>query len=285
MKKKKRNWITPFLILILLVGLSLLLYPTVSDYWNSFHQSRAIASYAEDVAKLDTVQYDDLWKAAKKYNEALAKGDINYVLKDEQKEKYESLLNVSGTGVMGYIEIPSINCSLPIYHGTDESALQIAVGHLEWTSLPTGGESTHCVLSGHRGLPSAKLFTDLDRLVEGDIFVLRVLDEVLTYEVDQILIVEPEETEDLQIEKGKDYCTLVTCTPYGINTHRLLVRGHRIENLEESGIVRVTADAIQIEPLFVAPIVAIPMLLVLLIILLLPKKKKDNSGGEYNEEE
>ena len=285
MKKKKRNWITPFLILILLVGLSLLLYPTVSDYWNSFHQSRAIASYAEDVAKLDTVQYADLWKAAKKYNEALAKGDINYVLKDEQKEKYESLLNVSGTGVMGYIEIPSINCSLPIYHGTDEAALQIAVGHLEWTSLPTGGESTHCVLSGHRGLPSAKLFTDLDRLVEGDIFVLRVLDEVLTYEVDQILIVEPEETEDLQIEKGKDYCTLVTCTPYGINTHRLLVRGHRIENLEESGIVRVTADAIQIQPLFVAPIVAIPMLLVLLIILLLPKKKKDNSGGEYNEEE
>lgn len=285
MKKKKRNWITPFLILILLVGLSLLLYPTVSDYWNSFHQSRAIASYAEDVAKLDTVQYDDLWKAAKKYNEALAKGDINYVLKDEQKENYESLLNVSGTGVMGYIEIPSINCSLPIYHGTDEAALQIAVGHLEWTSLPTGGESTHCVLSGHRGLPSAKLFTDLDRLVEGDIFVLRVLDEVLTYEVDQILIVEPEETEDLQIEKGKDYCTLVTCTPYGINTHRLLVRGHRIENLEESGIVRVTADAIQIQPLFVAPIVAIPMLLVLLIILLLPKKKKDNSGGEYNEEE
>ena len=285
MKKKKRNWITPFLILILLVGLSLLLYPTVSDYWNSFHQSRAIASYAEDVAKLDTVQYDDLWKAAKKYNEALAKGDINYVLKDEQKEKYESLLNVSGTGVMGYIEIPSINCSLPIYHGTDEAALQIAAGHLEWTSLPTGGESTHCVLSGHRGLPSAKLFTDLDRLAEGDIFVLRVLDEVLTYEVDQILIVEPEETEDLQIEKGKDYCTLVTCTPYGINTHRLLVRGHRIENLEESGIVRVTADAIQIQPLFVAPIVAIPMLLVLLIILLLPKKKKDNSGGEYNEEE
>ena len=285
MKKKKRNLITPFLILILLVGLSLLLYPTVSDYWNSFHQSRAIASYAEDVAKLDTVQYDDLWKAAKKYNEALAKGDINYVLKDEQKENYESLLNVSGTGVMGYIEIPSINCSLPIYHGTDEAALQIAVGHLEWTSLPTGGESTHCVLSGHRGLPSAKLFTDLDRLVEGDIFVLRVLDEVLTYEVDQILIVEPEETEDLQIEKGKDYCTLVTCTPYGINTHRLLVRGHRIENLEESGIVRVTADAIQIQPLFVAPIVAIPMLLVLLIILLLPKKKKDNSGGEYNEEE
>ena len=285
MKKKKRNWITPFLILILLVGLSLLLYPTVSDYWNSFHQSRAIASYAEDVAKLDTVQYDDLWKAAKKYNEALAKGDINYVLNDEQKEKYESLLNVSGTGVMGYIEIPSINCSLPIYHGTDEAALQIAVGHLEWTSLPTGGESTHCVLSGHRGLPSAKLFTDLDRLVEGDIFVLRVLDEVLTYEVDQILIVEPEETEDLQIEKGKDFCTLVTCTPYGINTHRLLVRGHRIENLEESGIVRVTADAIQIQPLFVAPIVAIPMLLVLLIILLLPKKKKYNLGGEDNEEE
>ncbi|MGN1003486.1 MAG: class C sortase, partial [Oscillospiraceae bacterium] len=174
------------------------------------------------------------------------------------------------------IEIPEIKCSLPIYHGTDESVLQIAVGHIDWTSLPAGGESTHCVLSGHRGLPSAKLFTNLDQLVEGDIFMLRILDETLTYEVDQILIVEPNDVDALQIVEGEDLCTLVTCTPYGINTHRLLVRGHRIENQEEAKTVRVTADALQIEPLIVAPIVAIPMLLVLLIWLLF----KDTGKGK-----
>ena len=182
---------------------------------------------------------------------------------------------------MGYIEIPSIDCSLPIYHGTQESVLQIAVGHIEWSSLPVGGAGTHCVVSGHRGLPRAKLFTSLDKLTEGDTFMLRVLDEVLTYEVDQILIVEPQETESLRIEEGKDYCTLVTCTPYGINTHRLLVRGHRIENRDES--IRVTADAIQLEPMIVAPIVAIPMLLVLVIILLLPRQSKKKRGGDANE--
>ena len=175
---------------------------------------------------------------------------------------------------MGYIEIPKINCSLPIYHGTNEAILQVAVGHIEGTSLPVGGESTHCVLSGHRGLPSAKLFTNLDQMEVGDIFMLRVLDEVLTYEVDQILIVEPQETGALQIEEGKDYCTLVTCTPYGVNTHRLLVRGHRIENIEEAKTVRVTADAIQIEPLLVAPAVALPMLIVLLVVLLIKTRKK-----------
>lgn len=192
---------------------------------------------------------------------------------------------MSGLGVMGYIEIPSIDCALPIYHGTEESVLQIAVGHLEWSSLPVGGESTHCVLSGHRGLPSAKLFTNLDKLQTGDIFMLRVLDNVLTYEVDQILIVKPQETGALRIEKGKDYCTLVTCTPYGINTHRLLVRGHRIDNIEEAKTVRVTADAIQIEPLLVAPVVAIPILLLLLILLLLPKKPRKKHGGEADEED
>ena len=152
--------------------------------------------------------------------------------------------------------------------------LQIAIGHLEWTSLPVGGESSHCVVSGHRGLPSASLFTDLDKLVVGDIFMFRVLDEILTYEVDQILIVKPNETEALVIEQGKDLCTLVTCTPYGINSHRLLVRGHRVENVEEAKSVRVTSDAIQIEPEIVAPIVAMPILLVLLIGLLLPKPRK-----------
>ena len=270
----RKHLSTILLVFILLIGLSLLLYPTVSDYWNSFHQTRAIATYAENVAKLDNNQYDQLWEDARAYNEALCFRSNPYYLSEEQKAQYESLLDVSGLGVMGYIEIPKIDVSLPIYHGTEESVLQIAVGHLDWTSLPVGGESTHCVLSGHRGLPSAKLFTNLDKLREGDTFLLRILDEVLTYEVDQILIVEPQETGALKIEEGKDYCTLVTCTPHGINTHRLLVRGHRIDNIEEAKTVRVTADAIQIEPLLVAPIVAIPMLLILLILLLLPRRRK-----------
>ena len=204
---------------------------------------------------------------------------------DEERAQYESLLNVSGNGIIGYIEIPSINCSLPIYHGTDEAILQIAVGHIEGTSLPVGGSGTHCVLSGHRGLPSARLFTDLDKMVIGDTFLMRVLDETLTYEVDQIRIVLPYELDDLEIEEGKDYCTLVTCTPYGINSHRLLVRGHRIENQEEAQAIRITADAMQIEPLLVAPIVAIPMLLILLVILLLPKKSKKETGGDSDENE
>ena len=284
MKKKKGNFTTLLLILVLLAGLSLLLYPSVSDYWNSFHQTRAIATYAEKVANLNQDQYDEIWAAAESYNASLTDRVNAYLLSDAQKEEYQQLLNVSGLGVMGYIEIPSIDCSLPIYHGTEESVLQIAVGHLEWSSLPVGGESTHCVLSGHRGLPSAKLFTNLDKLQTGDIFMLRVLDNVLTYEVDQILIVEPQETEALRIEEGKDYCTLVTCTPYGINTHRLLVRGHRIDNIEEAKTVRVTADAIQIEPLLVAPVVAIPILLLLLILLLLPKQPRKKHGGEADED-
>ena len=270
----RKHLSTVILVFLLLIGLSLLLYPTVSDYWNSFHQTRAIATYAENVAKLDNNQYDQLWEEARAYNEALCFRSNPYYLSEEQKAQYESLLDVSGLGVMGYIEIPEIDVSLPIYHGTEESVLQVAVGHLDWTSLPVGGESTHCVLSGHRGLPSAKLFTNLDKLQTGDIFMLRVLDNVLTYEVDQILIVEPQETGALQIEEGKDYCTLVTCTPYGINTHRLLVRGHRIDNLEEVKTVRVTADAVQIEPMLVAPMVAIPILLVLLLLLLLPRRRK-----------
>ena len=285
MKKKKGNFTTLLLILVLLAGLSLLLYPSVSDYWNSFHKTRAIAAYAEEVANLNQDQYDEIWAAAESYNASLTDRVNAYLLSDAQKEEYQQLLNVSGLGVMGYIEIPSIDCALPIYHGTEESVLQIAVGHLEWSSLPVGGESTHCVLSGHRGLPSAKLFTNLDKLQTGDIFMLRVLDNVLTYEVDQILIVEPQEPGTLRIEEGKDFCTLVTCTPYGINTHRLLVRGHRIDNIEEAKTVRVTADAIQIEPLLVAPVVAIPILLLLLILLLLPKKPRKKHGGEADEED
>ena len=274
MKKKNNNWTTAFLVLLLLAGVSLLLYPSLSDYWNSMHQTRAIASYAETVSQLDTAQYDEMWKAAQDYNRSLAQRETAFALTDEQKAAYESLLDVSGLGVMGYIEIPEIDCSLPIYHGTEESVLQVAVGHLEWSSLPVGGKGTHCVLSGHRGLPSAKLFTNLDKLAVGDTFLLRVLDEVLTYEVDQILIVEPEQVDALGIVPGEDYCTLVTCTPYGINTHRLLVRGHRVENTPEAARMHVTADATQFDPLLVAPVLAIPVLLLLLMILLVPKQRR-----------
>ncbi|MDD6876563.1 MAG: class C sortase [Clostridiaceae bacterium] len=285
MKKKKGGWITGLLVLLLLAGLSLLLYPAVSDYWNSLHQTRAIAGYAEGVAALDGTRYEELWQAARDYNDALARHETDFAPDGERLADYASQLDASGNGVMGYIEIPSIQVSLPIYHGTDEAVLQVAAGHLEWSSLPVGGESTHCVLSGHRGLPSAKLFTNLDRLAVGDVFLLRVLDEVLTYEVDQILIVEPSETDALRIVGGMDYCTLVTCTPYGVNTHRLLVRGHRIENAEEARTVRVTADAVQIEPLLVAPIAAIPLLAVLLIVLLLPRRAKNRRGDDADEDE
>lgn len=268
----KKHLSTILLLLVFLIGLSLLLYPSFSDYWNSLHQSRAIAAYTEQVANMDDDQYAQIWDAATAYNLSLTQRSNSYILSDEQEAEYEQLLNLGGNGVMGYIEIPTIGVSLPIYHGTDEAVLQIAVGHLEWTSLPVGGEGSHCVISGHRGLPSAKLFTDLDRVVEGDVFLLRILDEVLTYEVDQIRIVEPSEVDELTIEAGKDLCTLVTCTPYGINSHRLLVRGHRVATEEEAETIRVSADATQIEPM----IVAAPMLLALLILVLIPKKKRRN---------
>ena len=272
--KKKSSFVTAILIAALLAGALLLLYPTISDYWNSFHQSRAIASYAEQVADLDDNTYDQIWADARAYNETLDNSTSRFVMTEEQKKIYEALLNIADNGVMGYIEIPKIKCNLPIYHGTDEAVLQIAIGHVQGSSLPAGGESTHCVLSGHRGLPSAKLFSDLDQLTEGDVFLLRVLDETLTYEVDQIRTVLPNELDDLAIEEGKDYCTLVTCTPYGINSHRLLVRGHRVENQASASTIRVTADAMQIEPLLIAPLVAVPMLLVLLVMVLIPHRTK-----------
>ncbi len=272
---KKGSLSTAFLILIFFVGLSLLLYPTVADYWNSLHQSKAVVEYAEQVANLDTELYDQLLEDARAYNQRLTQKDNRYRITEEDKAEYEALLNLSGNGIMGYIEIPAIDCSLPIYHGVEDSVLQIAIGHVEWSSLPIGGKGTHSVVSGHRGLPSARLFTDLDKLTEGDTFVIRVLDETVTYEVDQILIVLPEEIDALQIDPEADLCTLVTCTPYGVNTHRMLVRGHRIENAEEAKVIRVTADAMLIDPVVMAPLVAAPMLLVLLLWLLLtPPKKK-----------
>ena len=275
---------TSILVLILLIGLSLLLYPSVSNYWNSFTQSKVIVDYSQQIQEIDPDRYKESLDAAIAYNDSLLGRRNNYLLSDAQKEEYERLLDISGLGIMGYIEIPKIKCSLPIYHGTNDSVLQIAIGHLEWSSLPVGGESSHCVLSGHRGLPSAKLFTNLDQLVAGDVFLLRVLDEVLTYEVDQIQIVLPDETDSLMIEEGQDYCTLTTCTPYGINTHRLLVRGHRVDNLPESRTIHITSDAVQIEPILVAPIVATPILLVLLILLLVKPQKNERKGGARYED-
>lgn len=270
----KKNLSTILLVLILIIGLSLLLYPSFADYWNSMTQSGMIATYTQQIASLDNDQYAEIWEAARSYNRSLVGRPNNYLLSEEQQAQYAQLLDVSGHGIMGYIDIPSIQITLPIYHGTSEDVLHVAIGHLDWTSLPTGGESTHCVVSGHRGLPSARLFTDLDQLKEGDFFMLNVLDEVLTYEVDRILIVEPDVTENLLIEEGKDLCTLVTCTPYGVNSHRLLVRGHRVENMAEAQVVRVTADAVVIEKLIVAPFVLIPILLLMLIWLVFGTRKR-----------
>ena len=273
MKWVKKNISTIILVLIFFVGLSLLLYPTISDYWNSFHQSRAIATYAEAVAELDDEDYEKMWQEAEAYNQKLSNQPNRWNLTEEEEEEYNGILDVGGTGIMGYIEIPEIKVSLPIYHGTDEGVLQIAVGHIPGSSLPVGGIGTHSVVSGHRGLPSAKLFTNLDELDEGDVFMIRVLDETLTYEVDKISIVEPDDLTGLEIDPELDLCTLVTCTPYGVNSHRLLGRGHRIPNLEDDSI-RVTADAMQVDRLIVASAIAVPILLILIIWVLVHYRKK-----------
>ena len=277
----KKHWSTLLLLLILLAGVGLLGYPTFADWWNSFHQSRAIASYAEEVSQIDDADYEKMLKDAHAYNKKLLKkGDSRYLMTDEEREEYNAILNVTGTGIMGYIEIPKINVSLPLYHGTDEAILQTAIGHIEGSSLPVGGIGTHCVVSGHRGLPSAKLFTDLDKLQEGDIAQITVLDEMLTYEVDQIRIVMPNELEDLAIDPKKDYLTLVTCTPYGINSHRMLVRGHRIEN-PDAGEVRVTSDATQIEPLHVLPVIIGVIALLLIISMMVSSYRSKRNIRAY----
>lgn len=229
----KKHLSTIILVLILVTGLSLMLYPTLSEYWNTYHQSRIISDYTKVVEEIDTEEYARMWQEAEEYNRELAEDGNCWKMTEEEKQRYYSLLNVGGTGIMGYIEIPKIKCSLPIYHGTDKSILQIAIGHIGGSSLPVGGDSTHCVLSGHSGLPSAKLFTNLDQMKKGDIFLLKILNKTLAYEVDQIKTVLPEESDDLEIEEGKDLCTLVTCSPYGVNSHRLLVRGHRVAYTEK----------------------------------------------------
>jgi len=257
------------------------LYPTVSDYWNRSHASFAVTSYQETVSALAKEDYSQVWQSAAEFNSRLAQRENPYELSEELTEDYSGQLNLNGDGIMGYVEIPLINVLLPIYHGTDELVLQSGVGHLEWSSLPVGGVGSHCILSGHRGLPSAKLLTNLDRMAVGDVFMLHVLDEKLTYEVDQILIVLPTDIEALSVRTDMDYCTLVTCTPYGVNTHRLLVRGHRIDNAEEHATLRLSSDARQIESIIVMPVVAIPLLL-LAIVLMLTADKKEHLSREIH---
>ena len=270
----RKNLSTIILILIFLVGLSVMLYPSVSDAVNRKHQSRAVADYAEKVEQLSDADYQTYFDAADAYNRQL-NTTPNAFYKPDLVSGYAQTLDISGTGIMGYITIPKISVELPIYHSTDEGVLQVAAGHLEGSSLPVGGAGTHAVISAHRGLPSAKLFTNLDELEVGDRFTITVLNRVLTYEVDQISIVLPTEIDQLLPTEGMDYVTLMTCTPYGINTHRLLVRGKRVETTESQKHIRVAADAFRIEPIIVAPILAIPMLLAALVgVLVAPHLRK-----------
>ena len=277
-----------FMTIGFLVGICLLLYPAFSDYWNSKNQSRAIADYESVLENLSSEEHDALLADAHAYNKALY--ETNFPLVDYKNVPgYYEALSVGESEVIGYLEIDRIGVELPIYHGTSEKVLNMGVGHLEGSSLPVGGENTHCVVSAHRGLPSSKLFTELDRMEKGDSFRIVVLDQVLTYQVDSIKVIEPEDVKDLQIIEGGDYCTLFTCTPYGINTHRLLVRGVRIETIKEKPELYVSNEAFRVEPLLVTPAVAAPMLLVLLVHLLVkyreppkptPEKKKEEGGTD-----
>ncbi len=258
---------TLLMIFVFMTGLALLLYPSLSDYWNSLHASRAIASYSETVQATDAERFQPELDAASAYNAELAQENIGYYLSEAQRQRYEALLNPTGNGMIGYLEIPAISVTLPLFHGTEDQVLSAGIGHLEWSSLPVGGAGTHCLLSGHRGLPSAQLFSDLDKLQPGDRFLLSVLDQTLTYEVESLLVVRPNQLQTLSIEPGKDLCTLITCTPYGINTHRLLVRGHRVANGEDARRVPVVSEALTVPQLTVAGILFGLMLLLSLIAL------------------
>lgn len=267
MKKDRTNLI---LVLIFIIGLSVMLYPTVSDYWNSRTQSRAVATYSETVASMSEQDYDEMFAEAEAYNRKLAQVNMPFVNYD-QVEDYEDILDISGTGIMGYVTIEKIRVELPIYHGTEDSILQVAAGHLRGSSFPVGGKGTHSVISAHRGLPSAKLFTELDEIEEGDTFTVTVLNRRMTYQVDQIRIVEPQEIEDLEIDPEEDYCTLMTCTPYGINSHRLLVRGVRTAGNAAGDYV--PADAYQVNSTVVAIVIAIILLIILLPVTALIRRR------------
>lgn len=284
-KRKGANLTNVLLVILLLLGIGIIAYPTVSDRWNARHATQAIASYVEQMEQMEDGTKEQMLKEAEAYNEALEMG-VHLNLSEEAYAEYASVLDITGTGIMGYVQIPAINVNLPIYHGTDENVLQIATGHIAGSSFPIGGKGTHAVISGHRGLPSAKLFTDLDKLIEGDIFVITVLDRKVTYQVDQIHIVLPDEVSDLAIEKEKDYMTLVTCTPYGVNSHRMLVRGHRIDNLESEDEILITADARRISSTIVMICIAVVLLLTALLIsmIFVPGKKKKQTQKAILEE-
>ena len=272
-KKKGGSFSTILLVAIFFIGLSVLLYPTISDFQNEKRQSKAIVDYDKLIEYLTPEDYSAYFTEADAYNQKIRNMNFPFLNHSSIAEEYYDTLDVNGNGMMGHITIEKIKEQLPIYHGTSDTVLDTAVGHVEGSTLPMGGESTHTVLSAHRGLPSAKLFTNLDKMEIGDVFTLRILDKTITYQIDQILIVLPNETDPLNIEQGKDYCTLVTCTPYGINTHRMLVRGVRIENIEPDKEIHVITEAYQVDPLIVTPAVAAPILGVLLIVLLVKSAK------------
>ncbi len=278
-KKKTGIISTVVLVIILIVGLSVMLYPTVSDWWNSKVQSRAIANYDQTIQNIDPDRYDDIWAKANEYNKKLAETYAPFSNPDEISG-YDSILDISGTGIMGYITIPVIKVELPIYHGTSAEVLNIAAGHLKGSSLPVGGENTHAVISAHRGLPSARLFTDLDQLVKGDTFTITILDQIFTYEVEEILIVKPEEMDKLAIIPGGDYVTLMTCTPYGVNTHRLLIRSHRVDTVYAK-TVKITADAVQVDPMLVIPVIGFFLLILLIIFWAFSSKHKTKTALPY----
>ena len=277
-KKKKGYSSTIILVSIFLVGLCILLYPTISDFWNEKRQSQAIINYDDLIVDLTPEDYSAHFSKANEYNRKLSLISSPFIGYKSLEKEYYDTLDINGDGMMGYITIEKIKIQLPIYHGTSDKVLNSAVGHVEGSSIPVGGQGTHSVLSAHRGLPSAKLFTNLDKLEIGDVFTIRILDKTITYQVDQILIVLPDEVNDLYAVPGEDYCTLVTCTPYGINTHRMLVRGNRIENIEEEKKVNVITEAYRIDPLIVTPAVAAPMLGILLIFLLVKSAKEKKKG-------
>ena len=289
MSKKLKKQIPNIIFgLIFLAGLCIFLYPSVSNYINSKHQSHVVKGYQEALVSITEDDYDRLWREAIAYNEELAQRPMSFKLTDDQLAEYNKIMDPTGTGVIGTIEIENIGVNLPIYHGTEETVLQTGIGHLEGTSFPTGTKSTHAILSGHRGLPSAKLFTDLDQMIVGDTFLLHIMNKTFAYQVDQINIVLPEETQDLAIVDGKEYVTLVTCTPYGVNTHRLLVRAKRVDYNEETKLI-VPADAMRYGNLVVAPFIAAPLILLLFVIFLIltrkPKEKKGSNNEVKNEKD
>ncbi len=273
MKFIRKNLTTILLIIIFTAGLSLLLYPTVSDWVNSMYASRAVVSYEDTVNRMSPEEYDQMIEGAKEYNSLLSKETYRFNPSDALHKKYEETLNITEDGMMGILKIPSLRVNLPIYHGTDDSVLNTALGHIEGSSLPIGGQGTHSVISGHRGLPSAKLLTDLDDLEEGDYFMIQSLDNLMTYQVDQISIVLPTDYSKLEIEDGKDFVTLMTCTPYGINSHRLMVRGHRVDNLPDD-FINTRNEAMLIDSKLVALFIAVPVLIGLFVWVMARGRKK-----------